>query len=465
VKGMAVLDFNEKRQILLIAYHFPPDSAVGAIRPAKFAKYLSELGWEPTILSVKTCYYDQLDGNDHENPQSLIIKRTTKLPTLKETYLSLKKVYLRSLKNISLAKEQQKWMSSTPPLLGGSMYIRLHRYFNSLFIYLPDNQIGWFVPAMIRGLLLFRRNSFDAILTTGPPHSIHLIGLALRMMTKAPWVVDFRDPWSIKSKGPMTRSKLSDFIEEKMMQQVIRHSDVVINVTPEMTAELFKRSGAALESKFVNLSNGFDLEELKPFLAEKKYPQLTITYAGSFYMGRNPFLLLKAVADLIREGRLRSDQIQINLIGNCQYADGISVEAFTRALGLTRVVKIVEHLPHKDVLGIMARSHGLLLLAPGQPLQIPAKTYEYIGLGAFIIAVCEKGATQNLLKDYPFSIIVDPLNLEAMKGALVALSRQKDCDGSPEARVFSERYQHRYLTGCLVDVLESITQAVENGIK
>ena len=451
---------KKTKKILLISYHFPPDAAVGAIRPSKFAKYLQEYGWEPLVLSVNTRYYQILDRDNGLNSGSTLVYRTVKIPTIKDAYMSLKRIYLKNISSINMAEVQKKWTSQNISLSSNEAIIaKLHRYINSLFIWLPDDKIGWVLPATIAGISLIRKHRPDIIMTTSPPNSVSLVGLLLNMLTGLPWIADFRDPWNIYGKLPIARSSLSEFLEERMLNLVLEKSSIMTCVTPEMTSELIMAHRLYRYEKYATIRNGVDFEELAPFITKEKYPKFTITYAGTFYVGRNPFSLLQATKELLQQGLLQEDQLQINFIGDCKYAEGISVDHFVKEHKLTNVVKIEDQLARDKALSMMAASHVLLLLAPAQPLQVPAKTYEYIGMGSLILAECGSGATRNVLKEYPRAFIVEPEDLSSMKKAILEAYARRNENASFICKDIASQLNYRQLTGHLAKILDKVTTA------
>ena len=445
------------KKVLIIAYHFPPDAAVGAIRPAKFAKYLREYNWEPLILTVKERYYDNIDPTLLEELKEILAVRTIKLPTIKDIYLFIKDIYFKKIKSGNLFIEKQRWIPQVSRLNANTEGIvsRMHRYLNSLFIWLPDEKVGWVIPAFLRGLYLIRKHKIDSILTTSPPPSVHLVGLLLKIVTNKFWVSDFRDPWVVGQKSFLARSKLGDIIEGWLNRKVIEKSDHIVSVTEEMSEMFKKRHQDNLKYKFFTIRNGYDSNEIKKYLLVKKYSKFTITYAGTFYYGRDPEIFLLSVSELIKGGHIDRDSMQIQFLGNCRYTDGKSVEQLVTNLNLRDIVKISDSMPHTETLQEMAKSHVLLLLAPDQPLQIPGKVYEYIGLRSFILAVCGEGATTNILKQYPKAIMVSPNNLDDMKKAILTLIAKSNKNDKEIVENFSHHdYERKYLTKRLAMLLE-----------
>jgi glycosyltransferase involved in cell wall biosynthesis len=380
------------------------------------------------------------------------IYKTAKIPNFRDMYLSLKRIYLKTHKKKDLNQSIQAWRPEERTKFE-PIFTKIKRYFNSLFVWLPDDKTGWILPATIAGTLLIKKHKIDAILTTSPPNSVHLIGLVLKIITRRTWIVDFRDPWAVENKPFFVRSTLSDTIERWLCQKVIENSDRVISVTPEMTRMFEQHYQDISKEKFHTIWNGYDPEELERHSHVEKYDKFTITYAGTFYLDRNPELLLQSLADLIREGRIDRNSLHVRFFGDCRYINGESVKELVTNLNLKDIVIISDPIPHAEILQEIAKSHVLLLLAPNQPLQIPAKVFEYIGLQSSIIAICGEGATMNLLKGYPKAITIPPGNMTEMKKALLALYENSTRDTRDLSLFHFHEFEHNKLAREMADLL------------
>jgi glycosyltransferase involved in cell wall biosynthesis len=436
------------KNVLIVSYHFPPDGAIGAVRAAELAKRLPELGWKVVVLSVQARYYDQVDAVRYRG-LSVDVERTVKMGSVNALYLYVKSWMVRLRRQAKVSAKEKEWFLSKRKSEG--IRERVLRYYNSLLIYLPDKELGWMPFAVWKGVWLIRQRGIDAFVTTSPPHSVQLIGLLLKWLTGRVWIVDFRDPWEVELKPNRSRSRASDWIERCMERAVISSCDWVVCVTDTMTRRL-EEIYPNLKGKFIFIPNGYDSEALASYQCERKYPVFTITYVGSLYFGRSPLVFLEAIAELIGEKKIGSDAIRVRFVGNCRASDGKSVEEMVCSLGLKDNVEFVGSVPHDESLREIARSQVLLLMASSQPLQIPGKVYEYIGLRASILAVCQDGATKNLLRLYPRARLVSPDNLSETKAAILSLYRESE--GNCEADRFPyEKYERTAIAKQVADLL------------
>jgi glycosyltransferase involved in cell wall biosynthesis len=264
---------------------------------------------------------------------------------------------------------------------------------------LPDEERRWIIPGFLKGCQLIKKSNIRCILTSAPPHSVHLLGLLLRIFCRTAWIADFRDPWT-HPYYPLGRAtcKLSASIEQFLERTVIRNSHYTVSTTEELNKIFRELYGDLCSSRFVTIQNGFDKEKFCKLQGNQKESKFTITYTGTLYAGRSPLPVMKAVNSIINSGRIAKDDIKINLVGECEYIDGIRTSEIAASLNLESVVNIVGQVPHTTSLEIMMRSHIGLVLAPDQPFQIPAKIYEYLGAGLNILVIGGAGATKALIE-------------------------------------------------------------------
>ena len=452
------------KKVLIITYHFPPDAAVGSIRPSKFAKYLPEFGWRPLILTVKDKYYEKKDESKWDDlREKAAVIRTDKLPNLRDIYLRLKMKLTKIQGNKSKLLEDTLNYEAILPSKDNEKGVKatIKRMIFSLLVWLPDDKLGWVPVAVLKGLRLIKKENIDMILTTSPPHSVHLIGLILKMITGKKWAADFRDPWMIDFKKPQfVRTRLSDEIERRMEKKVAEKADLIISTNERSTNKFITHYPNINADKFVTIWNGFDEDDFCGLRDTKKNPVITIAYMGTFYHGRTPRLLLKALSELVSERKIGDKDFSVQFIGDTRYADGESVEKMIQDFDLSASVRVRGWIPYGEALKEMAKSHVLLLLASNQPLQIPGKVFEYIGLGSNILGIVDDGATSDLLRNYKKAVIVRENDVPSLKKAIIYFHENYSGKNGPESKGFIEGYERRFLTRKLAEIL-NITYATK----
>ena len=453
-EGQAFLKSKQPRRILIVAYHFPPDAAVGALRPLKFAKYLPEFGWEPYILTVKPKYFPSLDQSRLcEIPSLGRVFRTSMLPHPNTIYKNLKEFYYTSTGRKSIYIKKLLDSSSEEHHNAQHTLASVRRFFSSL-LWLPDDVLGWSPLAVLEGIRLVKEYKIKHIYTTNPPHTTHLIGLLIKKVCKVKWIADFRDLWLFMK--PF-QSRTAERIEHWMERKVIENTDVVTLTTDWMTSKFRKMYSSINSEKFTTISNGYDAEDFVSIQSKGKNKKFTITYIGSFYDQRTPEHLLVAVSELIAEAKITADTLEVQFIGNCHDVKGRLTTDIAALLCLSPNVRVIDPVPYKHALQYMMDSHLLLLLAPDQPYEIPVKAYEYLASGVDILALTQDGATSDLIRRSGHGAVVDPKDVKQIKGAMLQ-SYLKWRSGRPEnkSRLTDDLriYERRELTRRLVSILE-----------
>jgi hypothetical protein len=388
------------KNVLIISYFWPPSGAVGAIRPSKLAKSLSLHDWTAVIVTVKERYYEQLNEGSQERDWNGVVIRTKCLGSPRLLYVWMKSRLFRLLGRVN-EFEASVLKGSNHDLGGGTAsFLATGRRICLSLLHTPDEHQGWLPFAIPTCLKIIRRDSIECVISTGPPFSSHLVGLAVKKLTRIKWIAEFRDPWVGNEQRPsVLRSGLSNTLNQKLEAAVIRHADRLVCVTPAMTDHYRNAYSRLAAEKWVTITNGFQRQDFDALGPVARSPKFTISYLGSLVYARSPECLFHAVGELIRERAIPSEDLTIRFIGKCRYAEGRSVEAMAGDHGLQGIVEVIDFLPRLEALKEMLRAHVLLLLANQQALQVPGKAYEYLAAGAKILAVTEeKGATADFIK-------------------------------------------------------------------
>jgi glycosyltransferase involved in cell wall biosynthesis len=408
------------RKILLISYHFPPSTEVGGLRIANFARRLPRFGWTPYVLTVKDKYLQAVDPERLNDVRDVRIFKAGQTPTLSQAYLACKRATMRLLRKPDGRADIA--YTNPPGRLkpggeGEPLSMRLRRYVLS-FLSLPDAQRNWLVPAVIEAVRAIRREKIECIMTSCPPYSAHLVGLLVKWTTGIRWwVADFRDPWmttGAKSLSPTCSASLG--IERWMERAVIRNADRVVTNTERLCEGLKNANGSSPKERFVCITNGFDREFFSGFTHLQKYGIFTITYAGSFYFGRTPEPVFRAIRDLVQEGAVTRHDIRVRLVGHCQSIEGRPTDGLIEHYGVRDVVEVLDPVSYNKAIEMIRQSHLALLLAPNQPYQIPAKIYDYMGAGTRVLAIAGAGATADLIRNTGIGGVFDPSDVAGIKG-------------------------------------------------
>jgi glycosyltransferase involved in cell wall biosynthesis len=404
------------KKLLLVSYHFPPDAEVGGLRVQKFAKYLPLYGWEPFVLSVDESYYPLKDFERVKDVNCKVF-RTKMMLNPRQTYTKLKSLISFATRKTGNSADGNPRMIEEGALELRERSISEFKRFILSLLWLPDDRTGWILPAVLRGLVLIKKYGIETLMTTSPPHSVQIIGYLLKRITGCRWVIDFRDPWTLfleKKRGGVNT------IQRWLEAKVIHHADVVITAT-DFVRECYLRVYPDLpREKFICVPNGFDLEDM--VLAKTRNPvkdeKLTISYLGEFYVGRSPEVFLRAVSDLVRNGKIPFGQLRLRFIGKVRYFGRKSLEALLLELGLSSITEIIDQVPHTKAMEYVVNSKVLLVFSPN-PFMQPMKVFEYMASGAFVIAFTPPGALADLVRGYSKGIVVDYDDFDGAKMAML----------------------------------------------
>jgi hypothetical protein len=354
------------QKILVIAYYWPPAGGPGVQRWLKFVKYLPEFGYEPVVYVPENPNYPITDLNlEKEIPSNIkILKQPIKEPYGWAGLLSKKKT-----KTISSGIIQDKNPSLVEKIL---LWIR-----GNFFI--PDARKSWVKPSIHFLAKVIADEGIKTIITTGPPHSLHLIGLGLKKKYDLQWIADFRDPWT--SIGYHKKLRLTSWAakrHESLEREVLISADKVI-VTSQTTRKEFE----AITPKPIKvITNGFD-EDLIPRELDQDF---TISHLGSLLTGRNPLGLWQAIQELVSENERFQKALKIKLAG----VISDEVQKSLASFGLDVFVQQMGYLPHDQVLETMQSSQVLLLLEIDSEETkgiIPGKLFEYLNTKRPILAI------------------------------------------------------------------------------
>ncbi len=431
------------RRVLMIAYLFPPVGGIGsagAQRVLKFAKYLPHFDWAPIILTAKEHCYEPYFATDasllEKVPKDIRIIRTTVIRWLTRV-LTLKQRVARILSPVTQPEDPAKPSAQTDRAVSSrkSWYQKAKDTFTDLFE-IPDEEMGWMLPAVVSGFIATKRYGIDIIFSTGRPWSSHVIGMVLKFITGKPLVVDFRDPWMtnpFRSDYSAFRNAMEAFLERK----VIEHADVVISNTNELQAEFFRRFSSQPKSKFVSLLNGFDPDDYETEQQQDVTPRrcLTITHTGFLYGRRDPKQFLEGLAVTAKRATVDRTKIRVVFAGSIQLP--YDLPTHLASMKIDDLVVLQGQVSYQESLAHLRSADLLLLLQPGTSTQVPSKLFEYIAVKKPILAITPtEGATGRIVQDECSGTVVESDNVRQIAdeierayqnwaaGALVATSEK-----------------------------------------
>lgn len=442
------------KKILLIAYHYHPDLAIGAQRTVKFAKYLPQFGWEPEVLTVDSRYYTQRDETPLEFDCPVF--RTSKWPLPDHVYKTVKGWFPqpRSSKPKTrdsagpAAKDNRK---QTVPLW--------KKFLNSLSS-TPDDTLGWYPPAVFKAWRLYRRQKYDVIYTSGPPHTCHLVGLTLHSLTGVPWAADFRDPWLYPKQRDHHVLELTKNFDRKYEARTARKASLVLTTTDEWRDHLMQLYSPLLDDKCYTIVNGFDEDDFDAGMAPDPRDvdaPVTFLYAGNLYYGRDPAMMLIAAGELISQGVFGRGDVALKFYGNNDI-DMQRIGQIITEFGLESVVQFNTPVGRDAYLRLLRDADVLILIqSDAGRVHIPAKAFEYLGTGNEILTLTSEGATKSFMSRFEQASIAALDNKDEIKEAMKRLycrARSRDSFGEPAEGL--RGITRRHLTEKFASLLDGV---------
>jgi len=274
------------------------------------------------------------------------------------------------------------------------------------FAWLPDDQQGFILPATVKAVDVATENQFDLILTSAPPFSTHVCGIATRILTGLPWVAEFRDPWIVDGDATAVVNPIASAINRSLEKWCLQLSDQVVAVTAR-TSELLSTKRSVLgKSDAWCFLNGIDSRP-SAVLGQRVAGPIRVIHAGNLYGGRDPRPFLYSIASLRRKGMLPNEGVVIDFVGEVDGIDGKSLRDLVRELQLETLVHLHGRASHEVSLRLQAQADVLLLLAQRQPIQVPNKLYEYLGAEKPILAFVDAdGESADMLRSAEGHFIV-----------------------------------------------------------
>jgi hypothetical protein len=367
------------KNLLIIAYYFPPSGGPGVQRVLKHVKYLPEFGWNPIVLTVSNGQFPARDESLLKQiPDSVKVYRSK----IFEPYDLYRKLTGKkpgaAIDVNTIKKDDQK--------IG--MKEKIAEFIRATF-FIPDARVLWLNEAKISVDQIMRENNIDAVYSSSPPYTCSLIARYAHRKYKLPWIAGFRDPWTGFISSPK-RWFLPAYIDRKMEKSVFSESDYVECAWQGIIKDALGKYPDLDDSKFLHVPNGYDSSDF-PKIEIKKNKKFTVTYTGSLYGRRNPKAFFEAVQMLIDQELFTKDDICLRFVGRF----GAEVEEMFAKTEFKDSIETVSYVPHHKSIEYLMTSDALLLIVDESKESaeiVPGKVYEYVGVKRPIIAIAPKGS-------------------------------------------------------------------------
>jgi len=426
------------KKVLIITYYWIPSGGSGVQRWVKFTKYLRDFGWEPVIYTPENPEYPSEDLSFVKDiPENVtVIKKP-----IWEPYNIYRSLFGKKNETINagfISEEKKGLKHKISFWLRGNLLI-------------PDPRVFWVKPSVDFLKKYLTENKIDTIVTTGPPHSVHLIGKRLKkQLPHINWIADFRDPWtSVYYFKDMHIGFIANAIHRQLERSVIKSANRVIVVSDGMKQEFEQ-----IRPEVDIITNGYDTEtvENKSITTDKKF---SISYIGLLTERQNPEKLWQVLAELCEEIPDFKSNLEIKLTGKIDHS---AIESIKNC-NLSSQLIHSNYIPHSEAVIMQRQSQILLLLMLNQPNTgsiLTGKLFEYLAAKRPILGIgSPNGDAAKLLNETQAGVMIDFEDTESLKKHLKIYFEQYKSDNLSVNSASIEKYSRRELTAQLVKLLHT----------
>jgi hypothetical protein len=462
-RGSAGLD---ARRLLVISYHFPPDTTIGARRWEKLAHAVTERGWG---MDVITCAPSKPIGVALDSLPAGV--RVYGVPDPVLAAERVEHVLWRAYRTVWPKKQLDA--SSAPsgaeaPRSSNERPESIERDHISQTIRTPRELMRtywawlelthgkrWAQRAAATAKQIVVRGVHEAVITSAPPHMSHEAGRLVSMATGLPFVMDMRDPWSMQ---PWLRESVASPIwyrdAERFERRCIEQASLVVaNTEPARAALISLHSDA--DAKTITVMNGSDDDELPPHRDGERF---VIRYAGTIYLDRDPQTLFRAAAKVIESEKLEPSQFGIDILGRFADEERVPMLGMAAKEGIAAYVSVEPPRPHREALEFLAGATMLVIFPGSNMLAIPAKVFEYVRFDSWLLALAEpESAIAQLLKGSSADVVVP--RVDAIAAAITRRYRDHRAGVRPERVARDDRFSRAAQARILLDAIAKVIPA------
>ncbi len=430
----------QQKKVLIITYYWPPSGGSGVQRWMYFAKYLNEFGVLPTVITVDEKYasYPSKDFSFNDQVVDIRVYKTKTLEPLR--FYS----FLKSGKTEKVVPQGNVGGEKKGLLDKAATYIRAN-------FFIPDARVGWNRYAYKQAKELIAKEHFDLIITTGPPHSTHLVGLKLKQELNIKWMADFRDPWTeVYYNNIFKRTKKNEEKDKSLEYMVIKNADHILTIGPSMK-ELIESKISNKKNKVSYIYNGFD-EKLFESINKIKYPEFTIAHIGLWSKNQAHKEIISALSNILNENQ--SLIIRFVLVGTI---DNEIIELLSHIPRL--IIDYKGKVTHKKAIQEMMNADLLLnclAIIEHSKIIISGKLMEYLATSNPIIIIGNKnGDAAHLIKEINNAYVVEPNNMEELTKLILSIKNDSPNKTDFNPTIYSRKNTSNELSKLIFSICKS----------
>ncbi len=418
------------KRLLLFAYFYPPLGGPPVYRPVKLVKYLSKLGWETDVISVKNITYHSIDSSLAAEDKAANVFRTASFDPMS----LLNKV-------ASGSRDMEK-----------TVYFKTPEFFKKILrsMFFIDDKIGWYPKAYNKASMLCKIKKYDAVMGTMGPYTSGVIACVISEKYNIPLIADFRDYWT---QNPFL--KFPTFIHKKVAEawehRMLKQSTLYTTTSSIMGADLAEKYDTELLNKNHVMYNGWDDDDFTGLSVKKNESKKIISYIGTLYSLRTPSFFINVLKKMKKSGELPQN-VTFRFVGNF-YAQELNQ---LQDKELSEYIEIIPQVEHNEAVKLMVNSDALLIFNPtimGNGI-VPGKLFESLRTARPILAmVAPKGEVATILQSQGHDLVCAMEDEIAVEENLKKLLKRIDSNtnskfASPDA------YSRVNQTKCFLNKLE-----------
>ncbi|MBC8179572.1 glycosyltransferase [candidate division KSB1 bacterium] len=394
------------KKFLFITYYFPPAGGPSVQRIIRIIQHLAKSGWHCVVLTVNEGDYTTVD------PQ-LIERVPANTQVIRTDFFEPYKLYRKFTgkkkeEKIPLAVLSSHSKASWKEKIANTIRMNL---------FIPDGRIGWYRQGVKAGIKAIKNDpDIKLVLSSGPPHTVHLIANTIARKTGLPFVADFRDPWiNIDYYSDIKRNPLTVAFDRYLEGKVLSKANAITTVSPGYLKQLVSGHKNIDHNKAHIIYNGFDAEVYPKVRPEPPKEKFILTYIGNLPFNRYTPMLYQVIAQLKQDNLIQSNNFELRFYGNVDQNIRDDLEKFN----ISDFLHFHNFVPHQQAIIEICQSHMLLLIINDTRTRndiIPGKLFEYLGSKRKIICIGpEQGETAKIISETNSGVTYDYKNVHDLK--------------------------------------------------
>jgi glycosyltransferase involved in cell wall biosynthesis len=432
---------KERKKVLIIAYYWPPSAGSGVQRWLKFVKYLRAFGWEPIIYTPLNPDFDLKDNLLlKEIPEGVTILKQPILEPFQYYNKLVGKKAENQVNPIMKGEGRPDWKGRL------ALWIRAN-------IFIPDSRMFWIRPSIKYLNTWLKNNQVDAMVTTGPPHSMHLIGLGIKKAHKLPWLADFRDPWTkIDFFHELNLEPWAKRRHYRLEKEVLDCADHVVVVGQDMKSNYETETKTPVSV----VTNGYDPADIDVSKDVQLDSKFSIIHIGMLGKARSHSIFWNGLNQLRKENQEFASFLEVRVYG---VSDPIVMEQI-KDFEDKSWIKFMPYLPHHEVIQVQQKAQVLLLSVNNVPSAkgiITGKIFEYLAIARPVLCIGPlDGDAAAIINKANAGPVVDFEDLVGFKKAVLILFKNFQEEKNIVSASGVEQYSRKALCGDIANILNEI---------